>query len=112
GVFVALIAIIGAGIAIQFGVNRMQASRDVAVNVNQSVNQNSTPVDSPPVVSTSSDNLRGVWAGTYGPLATATKLTIKNHNGNSLDGVLEQGTLRVAFKGTYDSGSRTLKMQQ
>ncbi|HEV2836217.1 MAG TPA: serine/threonine-protein kinase [Pyrinomonadaceae bacterium] len=112
GVFVALIAIIGVGIAIQFGVNRMQASRDVAENVNQAVNQNSIPVDSPPVVSASSEDLRGVWAGTYGPFATATKLTVKNHNGNSLDGVLEQGTLRVAFKGTYDSRSRTLTMKQ
>ena len=60
----------------------------------------------------SSADLRGNWAGTYGPLGTATRLTIKNQNGNSFDGVLEQGTTRVAFKGTYDSQSRTLKMNQ
>lgn len=101
GVFVALIAIVGVGIAIQFGVNRMQKSRDVAVNVNQTVTQNSTTVD-----------LRGNWAGTYGPMGTATKLTIKNHDGNSFDGVLEQGTIRVAFKGAYDSQARTLTMNQ
>src|ERR1041384_1464600 len=98
GVFVALIAIVGVGIAIQFGVNRMQKSRDVAVNVNQTV---TTPVD-----------LRGTWAGTYGPMGSATKLTIKNQNGADLDGVLEQGTVRVAFKGNYDSQSRTLTMNQ
>src|SRR6185503_19574873 len=102
GVFVALIAIVGVGIAIQFGVNRMQKSRDVAVNVNRGVTQTDiTPVD-----------LRGNWAGTYGPLGTATKLTIKNQNGNNFDGVLEQGAIRVAFKGTYDSQSRTLTMNQ
>ncbi|HEV8429868.1 MAG TPA: serine/threonine-protein kinase [Pyrinomonadaceae bacterium] len=112
GVFIALIAIVGVGIAIQFGVNRMQAGRDIATNVNQAVNQNTPPVESPPIVSTSTEDLRGVWAGTYGPMGTASKLTIKNHNGNSLDGVLEQATIRVAFKGTYDSRSRTLTMMQ
>lgn len=34
------------------------------------------------------------------------------NDGNSLDGVLEQGTFRIAFKGTYDSKSRTLTMMQ
>jgi serine/threonine protein kinase len=107
GVFVALIAIVGVGIAIQFGVNRMQASRSVAENVNRVVNQNT-----PPGLAATSEDLRGDWAGTYGPLGSATKLTIKNQNGNSFDGVLEQGTIRVAFKGTYDSQSRSLTMKQ
>ena len=107
GMFVALIAIVGVGIAIQFGVNRMQASRSVAENVNRVVNQNT-----PPVLAATSEDLRGDWAGAYGPLGSATKLTIKNQNGNSFDGVLEQGTIRVAFKGTYDSQSRSLTMKQ
>ena len=100
GVFVALIAIVGVGIAIQFGMNRMQKSRDLGINFNRVV-QVSTRVD-----------LRGAWAGTYGPMGIATKLTINNQNGNSLDGVLEQGAIRVAFKGNYDSQSRTLTMNQ
>jgi hypothetical protein len=37
---------------------------------------------------------------------------INNQNGKELDGQLEQGTIRVAFKGTYDSASRTLTMSQ
>ncbi len=98
GVFVALIAIVGVGIAIQFGVNRMQASRSVTENINQIV--------------TASEDLQGNWAGTYGPMGSATKLTIKNQSGNSFDGVLEQGAIRVAFKGTYDPQSRTLTMNQ
>lgn len=98
GVFIALVAIVGVGIAIQFGVNRMQPSRDVAENVNQ--------------IATVSDDLRGNWTGTYGPMGSATKLTIKNQSGNAFDGVLEQGPIRVAFKGTYDPRSRTLTMNQ
>jgi len=97
-VFLALVAIVGVGIAIQFGVNRMQKSRDVAKNVNQIV--------------TVRDDLRGNWTGTYGPLNYATKLTINKQDGDSFEGVLEQSAIRVAFKGSYDSQSRTLKMNQ
>lgn len=114
GLLVALIFVIGVGIAIAI---KFGADRSENVNqVNQTVNRNSTPaqspVESPPVVPSSPVDLRGMWAGTYGPMNFATKLTIRNHDGNSLDGVLEQGTFRVAFKGTYDSGSRTLTMMQ
>ena len=112
GLLFALILVISAGLAIKFGMDQFQ-STDSDVS-NQTVNQNSTPVPSSShqIASTSSEDLRGMWAGTYGPLGFATKLTIKNHDGNSLDGLLEQGTIRVAFKGTYDSGSRTLTMMQ
>src|ERR1044072_1809900 len=102
GVFVGLIGVGGVGFAIHFGVNGIGASRSVAENVNKIVTQDNS----------SSEDLRGNWAGTYGPLGTATRLTIKNQDGNSFDGVLEQGTTRVAFKGTYDSQSRTLTMNQ
>jgi len=100
----ALVAIVGVGIAIQFGVSRMKASREQAVEVTKQTEL--------PVTSTSSEDLRGTWAGTYGPLGFATKLVIKNQNGKEFDGTLEQGTIRVAFKGTYESQSRTLKMTQ
>ena len=97
GVFIALVLIVGVVIGINYVVGRMKASRDTAVQIqNQASN-----VD-----------LRGTWAGTYGPLGSATKLVINNHNGNSLDGELQQGTIRVAFKGTYDSASRKLTMSQ
>ena len=58
--------------------------------------------------STSDVDLRGTWTGTYGPMGVAAKLIIKNHNGDKLDGMLEQGTVRVAFSGTYDAGSKSL----
>lgn len=110
-VMVALVVIVGVGIAIQFGVGRLKASRESAIQI---ANQNTVvPITSPPpVVTTSSEDLRGTWAGTYGPMGFATKLDIRNQDGNSFDGTLEQGTIRVAFKGTYDSQSRTLKMTQ
>ncbi len=107
GVFVVLVLIVGIVIGINYVVSRMKASRDTAVQVQ---NQNSTPP--PVVVPTSTVDLKGTWAGTYGPLGSATKLVIKNQNGNSFDGELQQGTIRVAFKGTYDSASRTLTMSQ
>ena len=102
-VMVALVTIVGVGIAIQFAVSRMKAGREAAVEV---AKQKDVPV------STSSEDLRGMWAGTYGPMGFATKLIIKNQNGNEFDGTLEQGTIRVAFKGTYEPGSRTLTMTQ
>ena len=104
-VMVALVVIVGVGIAIQFGVSRIRASRESAVQI---ANQNTAP----PVVTSSSEDLRGTWAGTYGPMGSATKLVIKNQNGKEFAGTLEQGTTRVAFKGTYDSQSRTLTMTQ
>lgn len=109
-VMVALVVIVGVGIAIQFGVSRMRAGGEGAVEV---ANQKNPPVTTTsPVLTTSSADLRGTWGGTYGPMGIATKLVIKNQNGDDFDGTLEQGTLRVAFKGNYDSQSRTLTMTQ
>lgn len=105
-VMVALLVIIGVGIAIQFGVSRIRASRESAVKI---ANQNTAR---PVTATSSSEDLRGTWAGTYGPMGFATKLVIKNQNGKEFDGTLEQGTIRVAFKGTYDAQSRTLTMTQ
>ena len=100
GLFVALIVIVVGGIAIKFGVDQLRTP----------------PATSPPAstetVPTSDGDLRGAWTGTYGPLGYASKLIIKNHNGDKLDGTLEQGTFRIAFEGTYDSESRTITMKQ
>ena len=105
GLLVALIFIIGAAIAIKFGVDQLKSPPATQ-----------PPITSPPqrveTVPASDVDLRGTWGGTYGPLGYASKLVIKNHDGNSLDGVLEQGTFRIAFKGTYDAKSRTLTMTQ
>jgi serine/threonine protein kinase len=100
GLFVALIVVIAAGFAIKFGVDQFRSP------------PRTSPPQSVQSAGSSDVDLKGTWAGTYGPLGYATKLIIKNHNGDKLDGTLEQGTFRVAFSGTYDSGSRTITMKQ
>jgi serine/threonine protein kinase len=104
GVFFALILLVVAVIVINYVVARMKASRDVAVQTQTQ--------SAPPVVPISNIDLKGTWAGTYGPLGYATKLVINEQDGNSVDGQLEQGSIRVAFKGTYEPASRTLTMKQ
>ncbi len=86
----------------------------VAIGIFVGFGWNGIPTNNntPTVVSTSTEDLRGTWAGTYGPSGVASKLTINHHVGNNLDGVLEQGAFRVAFRGTYDPETRTLTMTQ
>ena len=63
-----------------------------------------------PSTAASIADLRGTWTGTYGPLNNPATLVIKNHSGQTFDGVLEQGQTRVAFEGTLKSV--TLHMKQ
>ena len=93
GLFFALIFVIGAGFAIKFGLDQLR-----------------TPPDTSPPRSTV--DLRGTWTGTYGPMGNAATLIIKDHKGDRLEGVLEQGPWRVAFSGTYDIASKSLKLKQ
>jgi cytoskeletal protein RodZ len=53
--------------------------------------------------------LPGTWTGTYGPTNQPTRLTIKESHGNEFSGVLEQGTVRVAFVGKVDKQKVTFK---
>ena len=106
GVFVALLLLVAGVIAINYVVGRMKASRDIA-------EQTQTRTNTPPVLAPVSDvDLKGTWTGTYGPLGYDTKLVISSQSGDSFEGRLEQGAIRVAFKGTYDSAARTLMMHQ
>jgi len=45
-------------------------------------------------------------------MGNAATLIIKTHNGDKIEGTLEQGPWRVAFSGTYDAGSKSLKLKQ
>jgi serine/threonine protein kinase len=110
------IALLAAIIALNFLVGRMRASRDASRNL--AVNANSAPVAEPPQTAEtpltldSLFDLKGAWDGTYGPFNNPTKLIINHQQGQNLDGVLEQGTIRVAFKGTFDPLSRSLRLTQ
>ena len=107
--FVGLVAI---GIAVKFGFDYLAVNRTVNENVSP------PPVTSPSIAETTTTandvnvDLKGTWAGTYGPMNYASRLVINNHNGKELDGVLEQGTVRVAFNGTYDPSSRSVRLKQ
>lgn len=57
-------------------------------------------------------DLTGTWTGTYGPLGTAATLVIKEHNGAKWSGLLEQGTVRVAFIGSIDGSSRKVTFKE
>ncbi|HLA10923.1 MAG TPA: serine/threonine-protein kinase, partial [Pyrinomonadaceae bacterium] len=103
------------GIAIKVGLDRF-ASNDKA---DQNIENQSTTLPTPsqatgsesliaPSSATSSD-LRGTWTGTYGPLSQPATLVIKSHKGEVIEGVLEQGPVRVVFSGTAASGSVHLK---
>ena len=100
GLFLALIVVIAVGFAIKLGVDQVRTPP-----------RTSPPISVEPVASSNAD-LKGTWTGTYGHMGVGAKLIIKNHNGDKLDGVLEQASVRVAFTGTYDPGSRSLKLKQ
>jgi serine/threonine protein kinase len=69
------------------------------------------PVDEASTNSTVHD-LRGTWTGTYGSLNQPATLLIKNHNEKSLDGILQQGEVRVAFSGNYNAKSLDLSIKE
>ena len=96
------------GVAVKFGFDYLTANTTLNENVSP------PPVTSPTITEepTVDVDLKGTWAGTYGPMGSASKLVIRNHNGREFDGVLEQGTVRVAFSGTYDPSSRSVQLKQ
>lgn len=98
GALFAILLVIGAGFAIKFGMDRFRSTTP-------QITENTT-TDQP------AEDLRGTWSGTYGPLGYATKLVINNQSGNEIEGTLEQGAVRVAFSGTYNSATRELTMKQ
>jgi serine/threonine protein kinase len=111
GLTVFAVALVGLGIAIKFGADRIGRSNTTArktqTETTQKAEETNTQVTSDRAEVT---DLRGSWTGTYGPTNQAATLTIKHHDGNKIDGVLEQGATRVAFNGTIESG--TIRMKQ
>jgi hypothetical protein len=55
-------------------------------------------------------DLRGTWTGTYGPLGQPATLVVKSHEGERIEGTLEQGPVLVAFKGNV--ALRTIHLKQ
>jgi serine/threonine protein kinase len=121
GVLLVALLLAGAGLALKYGVAHL-AGRNAnksTRNRNQNNIQTGQALATPPT--TESDNpateataidLRDTWTGTYGPLSLPANLIIKNQRGDKIDGVLEQGDVRIAFTGTLNPTSRQLTMKQ
>ena len=122
GAGAALIAVllVGIGIGIKFGIDRLtnrddsirsthsQASQ-TAPTINSDATSGAPPSSDATSSTTTVTDLRGTWTGTYGPMGNKATLVIKNHTGKTFDGVLEQGGIRVAFEGTIEGTNLTMK---
>jgi hypothetical protein len=118
-VAVVTIGLVVLGIAIKFGADMFFTPKSTPPDRQaQTPNQASTEAtnkaaaeseSSVETVSATLNDLRGRWTGTYGPMGQPATLIITTHNGKALEGVLEQGTVRVAFNGSIKSGAIHLK---
>jgi len=119
GVFLIALLLVGVGIGIKFGIDRL-TNRDDSARTHSQASQ-TAPTTNSDAQSTTTGNsdatssktivadLRGTWTGTYGPIGSKATLVIKNHSGKTFDGVLEQGPIHVAFEGTIQGTSLTMK---
>jgi serine/threonine-protein kinase len=126
GALLLLVAVVGIGIAIKYGVAGI-AGRNGDKSNNSDKRNVGIPSNTPGTVPTvqtdatpsaqsenaaAATDLKGTWTGTYGPLGQPATLIIKTQKGDKFDGVLEQGAIRVAFNGTFDPAPRVVKMKQ
>ncbi|HEY9504263.1 MAG TPA: serine/threonine-protein kinase [Pyrinomonadaceae bacterium] len=114
-VFITAIGIASLILLLKFGWRPNSGNGRVNQNIQRQTGEVSNPSqtegsesESTTTAATISD-LRGTWAGTYGPLGSAATLVIKSHKGRIVEGELSQGPVIVAFTGTVDSGSINLK---
>ena len=70
---------------------------------------NSDPDNKTSAATTKAEGLRGTWTGTYGVMNQPATLIIARHEGDTFEGVLEQATVRVAFKGSIRSNKIQMK---
>lgn len=111
GIGVLGVLLVVAGIAIKLGIDmfRQPSTPPPDGNSQRSTKSQAGPTDTNTTAVLSPTDLRGTWKGTYGPLGSAATLVIRNHNGKSFEGVLEQGAVRVAVNGTIESSSIHMK---
>jgi len=111
-VFIVTMAMIGVLVFMKFGWH----SNTTTNNSNQQIQTQTSEApaasqtnSSESAVKTTTEDLRGTWIGTYGPLGGAATLVIKNQRGSMLEGELSQGPVVVAFNGTATGRSVNLK---
>ena len=84
-----------------------QSRNNAAISTEQS---QTTPAATKSPATEAIVDLKGTWSGTYGPYSQPARLIIKSQIGKKFDGVLEQGTVTVAFSGSLDASA--VKMKQ
>jgi len=111
GIGVLAVLLVAAGIAIKFGIDmfRQPSTPPPDNNSPAATKSQAGPTETSTTTVLPATDLRGTWKGTYGPLGNAATLVIKNHSGETFDGVLEQGAIRVAFAGTIQGSNLTMK---
>ena len=110
GVGILAVLLVVAGIAIKFGVDMFRRPPTPPPESNsKAATKSETANPETNTTAATTTDLRGTWTGTYGPLGNAATLVINNHNGESFEGVLEQGAIRVAVTGTIQSTSIHMK---
>ncbi len=115
-VFVIATGSIGFGIAMKLGM--FSAPHNDKANQNVQEQTKVVPLPTQPTASESDSttslatptDLRGTWTGTYGPLGQPATLVVKSHEGERIEGTLEQGPVLVAFKGNV--ALRTIHLKQ
>ena len=128
-----IVAVVGGAIAIKYGAVNLvragagnsnnQSSSSGSQNAQSRSNEKAIPAEqssvtpanagSPSEISAASitvADLRGTWTGTYGPFSQPARIIIRNQKDKKFDGVLEQGSIRVAFSGSVDGSA--VKMKQ
>jgi hypothetical protein len=114
-VFITAIGIASLILFLKFGWHTSEVSRTANQNIQAQTGEVSNPSQTessksaPTTTAATVSDLRGTWAGTYGPLGSAATLVIKSHKGRIVEGELSQGPVIVAFTGTVDSDSINLK---
>jgi serine/threonine-protein kinase len=118
-----VLGVTGAAIAVKYGaikIPQLVANNANVTPNNNTPNQNQKPENDagkgvPGAVQKEPSpkplvNLKGTWVGTYGPFGQPARLIIKAQQGAQFDGVLEQGSISVAFNGSIKDAA--LKMKQ
>ena len=59
-----------------------------------------------------SQDLKGEWVGTFGPLGLPATLTVEESAGGILTGILTQGSVKVAFTGSFDPATRRVTIKE
>ena len=111
GVAILAVLLVVAGIAIKFGIDMFRRPTTAPPDANSpaATKSQADQTDTNTTSVLAATDLRGTWKGTYGPLGTAATLVIKSHSGDTFEGVLEQGAVRVAVNGTVQSTSIQMK---